>query len=140
MRHSVDHRITLSRLNTKFGVSGIALKWHESYLDGRQQCVIIDGICSEISDLHYGVPQGSCLGPVLFTQYASTLFDVIYRHLDEAHGYADDHQLYMAFSPNSLQYQDNAITCMEACLSEVKYWMLSNKLKMNDSKTEFPTA
>ena len=134
---TVDHNIALTRLNTKFGISGTALKWHQSYLCGRQQCVFIDGIRSKVSDLHYGVPQGSCLGPVLFTQYASTLFDVIYRHLDHAHGYADDHQLYMAFSPNSLQSQESAIKCMEVCLNEVKLWMLSNKLKMNNDKTEF---
>ena len=75
----------------------------------------------------------------LFTEYASTLFDVIYSHLESAHGYADDHQLYLAFSPNSISSQENAIRCMESCLSDIKQWMLYNKLKMNDSKTEFIT-
>ncbi len=74
---------------------------------------------------------------MLFTQYASTLFDVIYFLLDSAHGYADDHQLYLVFLPNSVSSQDNAISTMEICLSQVKQWMLHNKLKMNDSKTEF---
>ncbi len=84
-----------------------------------------------------GVPQGSCLGPILFTEYASTLFSVIHNHLDNAHGYADDHQLYLSFSPNSIQNQENAVKCMETCLEDVKSWMLANKLKMNDGKTEF---
>ena len=52
------------------------------------------------------------------------------------HAYADDHQLYMAFSPN-LESQNQAVSCMESCLEDVKSWMIANKLKMNDSKTEF---
>ncbi len=81
--------------------------------------------------------QGSCLGPILFTEYASTLFDIIHRHLEDAHGYADDHQLYLSFSPNTAMLQQSAVDCTEDCLSDVKQWMLANKLKMNDAKTEF---
>ena len=134
---TVDHNIALDVLHSKYGISGLALDWHKSYLSGRKQCVNINGTHSKISELAYGVPQGSCLGPVLFTQYASSLFDVIHQHLDDAHGYADDHSLYLPFSPNSVLSQKEAITRMENCLIDVKSWMLSFKLKMNDSKTEF---
>ena len=58
------------------------------------------------------------------------------NHSVSTHAYADDHQLYMAFSPN-LQSQNQAVSCMESCLDDVKSWMISNKLKMNDLKTEF---
>ncbi len=102
---TVDHNIAIKVLNSKYGISGLALEWHRSYLSGRMQCVNINGTHSKISKLAYGVPQGSCLGPVLFTQYASSLFDVIYKHLDHGHGYADDHQLYLPFSPNSVSSQ-----------------------------------
>ena len=88
---------------------------------------------SNTFDFPFGVPQGSCLGPVLFTQYASSLFS---NHSVSTHAYVDDHQLYMAFSPN-LKSQNQAVSCMESCLDDVKSWMISNKLKMNDSKTEF---
>ncbi len=134
---TIDHNILLARLEDKFGITGKALQWHKSYLTDRRQCINLSGTRSCEAVLKYGVPQGSCLGPVLFTKYASTLFDVIYKHLDNAHGYADDHQLYLAFSPNSVQLQQNAISCMESCLTDVKQWMVGNKLKMNDSKTEF---
>ncbi len=134
---TVDHGIALKVLHSRFGLSGTVLKWHESYLSARKQCVVINGVHSNVAELSFGVPQGSCLGPVIFTQYASSLFEVVHQHLDGIHGYADDHQLYLAFSPNSLASQHEAITCMENCLAAVKSWMLSFKLKMNDSKTEF---
>ena len=52
-----------------------------------------------------------------------------------AHAYANDHQLYTDFSPNQVRLNE-AVTHMESCLQDVKSWMISNKLKMNDSKTE----
>ncbi len=134
---TVDHSLLMDILHTRFGISGSALSWHKSYLSGRRQCVNIDGTRSKISELPFGVPQGSCIGPVNFTQYASSLFDIIHAHLDSAHGYADDHSLYLAFCPNSLVSQHQAIAKMEACLHDVKSWMVKYKLKMNDSKTEF---
>ncbi len=134
---TVDHSILLSRLQHQFGFTGTALKWFSSYLANRTQCVFINGIRSETVNLDFGVPQGSCLGPILYTQYASSLFNVIQKHLINVHGYADDHQLYMSFSPNIVDDQDKAFTAMENCLLDVKDWMIANKLKMNDSKTEF---
>ncbi len=114
------------------------LKWHKSYLSERKQCVVLNGTTrSNVSVLKYGVPQGSCLGPILFTEYASTLFQVIHGHLEDVHGYADDHQVYLAFSPDCTVSQFGAVECMENCLLDVKQWMLANKLKMNDAKTEF---
>ena len=85
--------------------------------------------------LPFGVPQGSCLGPVLFTQYASSFFSIFNKHSVCAHAYADDHQLYTDFSPNQVSLNE-AVTRMESCLQDVKSWMISNKLKMNNSKTE----
>ena len=88
--HTVDHRILLDTMKMNFGVTGTALKWFMSYLANRTQQVRIKGVSSVKFDLETGVPQGSCLGLVLFTIYAAELFDNIEKHLPDAHGFADD--------------------------------------------------
>ena len=82
---TVDHGILLHRLQSKLGLRDKALSWFKSYLAGRTQQL----------NLSCGVPQGSCLGPLLFTIYASSLFDILKSHLPSVHTYADDTQLYI---------------------------------------------
>ena len=84
-----------------------------------------------------GYPKVLVWGPVLFTIYAAPLLKIIEHHLPQAQGYADDHQLYIAFNPNSLASQENALIALQDCISEIRQWMLVNKLKINDNKTEF---
>ena len=52
-------------LERKFGVTGLAYRWFCSYLESRSQRVKIDNTFSDVMELKYGVPQGSCAGPVL---------------------------------------------------------------------------
>ena len=87
----------------------------------------------------HGVPQGSCLGPLLFTFYASKLFD-IKGHLPHVHTYADDTQLYLSFKPDSAVNANDAVNAMELCIRDLRTWMLHDKLKLNDNKTEFILA
>ena len=63
---TVDHGILLRRLSSSFGIRGRALEWFSSYLLGRSQHILFDGVKSDSFDLRLGVPQGSCLGPLLF--------------------------------------------------------------------------
>ena len=77
------------------------------------------------------------MGPILFILYISRLYHVIANHLPSAHGYADDTQLYLSFRPNDRSSQDQAIASVEACISDVRAWLIYNRLLINDSKTEF---
>ena len=81
-----------------------------------------------------GVPQGSCLGPVICTVYSSPVFNIIDQHGNQGHACADDHQIYCSFCP---VHADEVIRSMEHCIGEIKHWMDSMKLKMNRSKTEY---
>ena len=98
---TVNHSILINILESDFGICGDVLKWFRSYLTGRVQRVIVNQQSSKTFNLNYGVPQGSCLGPVLFLLYASRLFEVVKKHLPSVHGYADDTQLYVLFRPDS---------------------------------------
>ncbi len=134
---TIDHWILLRRLATEVGLSGNVLKWFQSYLEGRSQKVVIEGKTSSSTPLSTGVPQGSVLGPLLFLIYILPLGKIIDKCGVCRHGYADDTQLYLKFSlkePGALQ---NAITKMETCISEISKWMVTNKLKLNNDKTEF---
>ena len=94
-------------------------------------------VVSDSFSLPHGVPQGSCLGPLLFTTYASELFKVIEEHLPDAHAHADDTQLYISFKPDAGASQTEAVQAMELCVNAIRAWMVKSKLKFNDNKTEF---
>ena len=70
--HRVWHEGLLFKLR-QLGVSGLLLNWLESYLVNRNQMVVLDGLCSEVSDVEAGVSQGSTLGPLLFLVYVNDL-------------------------------------------------------------------
>ena len=83
-----------------------------------------------------GVPQGSCLGLLLFTVYASALFDVVEKHLPNVHCYADDSQLYISFSFKAHSGQADPVAAMEHYIQGIRQWMSQDKLLLNDAKTE----
>ena len=73
---TVNHAILLKRLTTDFGIGGKALEWFSSYLSGHSQRVLFEGTTSDSFDLRFVVPEGSCLGPLLFVIDASKLFEM----------------------------------------------------------------
>ena len=74
---TVNHDILLERLDKDIGVRGVTLDCFSSYLSNRCQQVYIEGSLSNQRYLNCCVPQGSCLGPLLFVMHTSTLFKVI---------------------------------------------------------------
>ncbi|KAK6168440.1 hypothetical protein SNE40_020971 [Patella caerulea] len=130
---TIDHDVLLNRLQTRFGVDELCLKWIRSYLTDRSQYVVMDNATSSPKTLRFGVPQGSVLGPLLFTAYTTPIGDIIRKHGINFHIYADDTQLYLALKPSN---DSNEICKLEACIDDIKNWMNLNFLKLNDDKTE----
>ena len=133
---TVDHSILIKRLEQRFGITDVALNWFKSYLSDRKQVVTINGETSNSQQLSCGVPQGSVLGPILFTMYTAHLGDIIRKHQIKFHLYADDTQLYISFKPRNQATAENALQRLSACISDIKVWLNMNKLKLNDDKTE----
>ena len=127
-RHTVD--------KTEKGYTLDALRWFKSYFQDRTQTVQIGSSTSEPVTLKYGVPQGSVLGPILFTMYTTPLGNIIRNHNLDFHLYADDTQLYISCKPCDSISRQTAISQFEACISDIKTWMTNNLLKLNDDKTE----
>ena len=133
---TVDYGILLRRLTRRLGIKGTVHKWLKSYLCSRTQCVTILDAMSVIAELLLGVLQGSVLGPLLCVMYVLPLSDLVRHHGISFHSYADYTQLYVEFNhkdPNSIMA---AVESLESCVEDVMIWMLRNRLKMNDSKTE----
>lgn len=132
---TIDHVILLRRLYA-LGIRGPALAWFKSYLSGRKQSVYIHGTKSELRDLPYGVPQGSVLGPILFTLYTLPLGNIARKFGLHIHIYADDTQLYISFKPIDPDSLAMNISNVQNCYLEIKMWMTDNLLKLNGDKTE----
>ncbi|PIK49357.1 hypothetical protein BSL78_13780 [Apostichopus japonicus] len=129
---TVDHLQLLTTLSD-LGVKSTALKWMTSYLSDRQQIVCLGKDSSDPQTLECGVPQGSVLGPVLFTVYTSSLGQLLRSQDMDYHFYADDSSLYLMFHPNDITI---TVHRLEKCITSVRQWMSHKCLKINDSKTE----
>ena len=131
---TVDQNKLLTILKHNFGVTGVALMWFESFLKGRSQKVIINNTYSEDTDLEYGVPEGSVLGPILFNIYISVGYPIVQSCGFDFDGFADDHQLFKNFAPIFQSYVLNQ--SITQCLDSVNKWMTTYFLKLNQTKTK----
>ncbi|XP_072018424.1 uncharacterized protein [Amphiura filiformis] len=80
------------------------------------------------------------MGPLLFTEYIRPISDIAISHGIRYHIYADDTQLYISFNPSIPGDMEHALSTLTHRIHEIKTWMSSNCLKLNDSKTEFFVA
>ena len=133
---TIDHNTLFDLLEHRLCITGSALHWFKSYLTDRTQSVTIDGVSSRPVVLKYGVPQGSVLGPLLFTIYTLPLGDLLRQHGIAYHLYADDTQLYLTFNARDTDDYHCCISSLQNCVKAVKTWMTDSKLKLNDDKTE----
>ncbi len=131
---TVDHETLCNMMEESFGVASNALEWITSYLNHHSQRVTIRTSTSDAFALDQGVPLGSCLGPVMFTQHCSPIFSATNVHGKVGHGYADDHQAYSGCDP---VYIASETVSIEPYVRDIKSWMRNMKLKVNDSKTEY---
>ena len=133
---TVDHNILLNVLEDRFGIKDSSLKWVDSYLRPRSLRVCVGDAYSSVRSLDFSVPQGSGAGPSFYSAYASTMRDIVPATVD-IHGYADDHALKKAFKASSKTDEITSIASLRSVIFDIKSWMDENRLKMNNSKTEF---
>ena len=100
-----------------------------SYLSNCSQKAAVDDVLSHWFSIDFGLPQGSCPGPLLFIIYSSKLFNIFNKHLANVH--ADDTQLYLAFKLGDYANKTVALSCIQSCIRDEDNWMLMNKLKLN---------
>ena len=111
------------------------IDWFRSYLTCRIQRVVIEDSVSVDQKLGFRVPQGSVLGTKIYCMYNKPVSDIIQRHGQSHHSYADDTQLYMTMDHSNNNWRDG-LACIQLCISVIRVWMNQNMLKLNDDKTE----
>lgn len=130
---TVDHLVLLDVLQNRFGVTGPALAWFNSYLSDRTQIIHVSGESSGIATLSCGVPQGSVLGPKMFIAYTEDIDEIFAGHALQHHCFADDTQTYVSGPTSQVQ---SIAPCLQHCIADVANWCGSRRLQLNAAKTE----
>lgn len=130
---SIDPVILLDRLKQRFRLTGSVHKWLSSYLSNRSQIVRLNGFLSQFCPVFTGVPQGSVLGPLLFSLFVSPVSDLIDGYGMSHHLYADDIAIFTSFDLNGY---DASLSLLQDCVFHLQDWFNANRLKLNPAKSE----
>ena len=126
---TIDHELLVKKLD-RYGFRGISNEFFASYLNDRVQYVDYNGSHSDLTQCLVGVPQGSCLGPLLFILYINDLDN--YLNNVDIIKYADDTTLTI-LSDDIL----NLTTNMNEVLARLSDWCKFNMLSLNAIKTKY---
>lgn len=126
---TLDHQMLFAKLRY-FGLSHSALAFMKSYLYNRDQRVVLGSSASSSICVGRGVPQGSVLGPLLFSIYTADFCN--YLNYLNSHQYADDFQLYFSFDTNFLEVQN----IINSDLNIIHDISTAHGLLLNASKTQ----
>ena len=134
---TIDLSNLFTVLGKHVGICDDALNLIVSYFSDRKQQVRIDNIMSDLVSIIRGVPQGSVrTGPTKVLPLSLTTICLILKHHNIGyHIYADDTQLYIWFKCNDPNLA--TLPKLNSSISDIKVWIIKNKIKINDSKTEF---
>ena len=124
---SVSHDLILHKLKHKFNIDGTMLKFIKSYLEGRQQQVVVGGATSSSLSVKSGVPQGSILGPLLFVLFINDMFSCISEGTDIAL-YADDTKIWR----DICSYNDHFI--LQNDINNLYKWSIENRMTFHPKK------
>ncbi len=120
---TIDYDILSHRLSQSLGITETTNKWIMSYLTERTSQVCISGQRSSKHTMDFGLPQGSVVGPGMFSYYTYPLGKIIQKHKLSYHIYADDTQLYIDFDPRKPGDTVSALHKIQACVKDIKLWM-----------------
>ena len=112
-----------------YGIQRQELLWCKSYLSGRSQFTRLNGIDSKIQCIKVGVPQSSCLGPLLFLIYINDLPKIVNNA--SVFIYADDASL-SCMNSNLVQLNEAHNTDLKS----LDKWLKGNKLSLNVAETK----
>lgn len=129
---SVVHRKLVNKLSSIFRFSSSAANLIKNYLCNRSQAVFANGIMSSFQPIRSGVPQGSVLGPLLFSLFINDLPAVL--DFCSVHLFADDVQVYLC-SNGEIDIRSMA-NKINHDLNKITQWSRKNSLPVNPQKTK----
>jgi Reverse transcriptase (RNA-dependent DNA polymerase) len=128
---TVNFKLLCQKLRNFFYFSESAIEFVKSYLTGRSQCVYANDTFSSFLPVTQGVPQGSILGPLLFSLFINDISNAIL--FSNYHIYADDVQLYLSGSQENIE---SVVRQINTDLTSISDWSRRNGLCLNSQKTQ----